>query len=67
MTERQNAQLVTRYIKYWADTTEFERSGSLQTLYRFDSETLRIAQLFILQTFTHFLFVINFHLKFRMF
>ena len=41
------AQLVTRYIKNWADTTEIKGCGSLQTLYRFDSDVLRSAQLFI--------------------
>lgn len=46
MTDK-NGQLVTRYIKNWADTTGIKRCGSLQTLYRFDSDVLRSAQLFI--------------------
>jgi len=40
-------QAVTRYIKNWADTTEIKGCSSLQTLYRFDSDVLRNAQLFI--------------------
>jgi len=47
ITEDKNGQLVTRYIKNWADTTEIKHCRSLQTLYRFDSDVLRIAQLFI--------------------
>ena len=42
-----NGQLVTRYIKNWADTTEIKGCSPLQTLYRFDSDVLRSAQLFI--------------------
>ena len=42
-----NGQLVTRYIKNWADTTEIKGCSSLQTLYRLDSDVLRSAQLFI--------------------
>jgi hypothetical protein len=41
------AQLVTRYIKNWADTTEIKGCGSLQTLCRLDSNLLRMAELFI--------------------
>ena len=46
MTDK-NGQLVTRYIKNWADTTEIKGCSSLQTLYRFDNDVLRSAQLFI--------------------
>jgi hypothetical protein len=42
-----NRQCITRYIKNWADTTEIKGRSSLQTLYRFDSDVLRSAQLFI--------------------
>ncbi len=42
-----NRQCITRYIKNWADTTEIRGCGSLQSLYRFDSDVLRSAQLFI--------------------
>ena len=42
-----NRQCITRYIKNWADTTEIKGCSSLQTLYRFDSDVLRSAQLFI--------------------
>ena len=42
-----NRQCITRYIKNWADTTEIKGCSSLQTLYRFDSDMLRSAQLFI--------------------
>ena len=42
-----NRQCITRYIKNWADTTEIKGCSSLQTLYRFDSNVLRSAQLFI--------------------
>jgi hypothetical protein len=45
--DRKEGQLVTRYIKNWADTTEIKGCSSLQTLYRFDSDVLRSAQLFI--------------------
>lgn len=47
LTNDKNGQLVTRYIKNWADTTEIKGCSSLQTLYRFDSDVLRNAQLFI--------------------
>jgi hypothetical protein len=47
ITKDKNGQLVTRYIKNWADTTEIKGCSSLQTLYRFDSDVLRSAQLFI--------------------
>lgn len=47
LTNDKNGQLVTRYIKNWADTTKIKGSSSLQTLYRFDSDALRSAQLFI--------------------
>lgn len=46
MTDK-NGQLVTRYIKNWADTTEINGCSSLQALYRFDNDVLRNAQLFI--------------------
>ena len=39
-----NGQLVTRYIKNWADTTEIKGCSSFQTLYRFDSDVLRNRQ-----------------------
>jgi len=42
-----NRQCITRYIKNWADTTEIKGCSSHQTLYRFDSNVLRSAQLFI--------------------
>ena len=42
-----NRQCITRYIKNWADTTKIKGCCSLQTLYRFDSDVLRSAQLFI--------------------
>ena len=42
-----NHQCITRFIKNWADATEIKGCGSLQTLYRFDSDVLRSAQLFI--------------------
>ena len=42
-----NRQCITRYIKNWADATEIKGCSSLQTLYRFDSDVLRSAQLFI--------------------
>ena len=42
-----NRQCITRYIKNWADTTEIKGCSSLQSLYRFDSDVLRSAQLFI--------------------
>lgn len=42
-----NRQCITRYIKNWADTTEIEGYSSLQTLYWFNSDELRSAQLFI--------------------
>jgi hypothetical protein len=45
--DKKEGQLVTRYIKNWADTTEIKGCSSLQTLYRFDSDMLRSAQLFI--------------------
>jgi hypothetical protein len=45
--ERQERQGITRYIKNWADTTEIKGCSSLQTLYRFDRDVLRSAQLFI--------------------
>jgi len=41
-----NGQLVTRYIKNWADTTEIKGCSSLQTLCRFDSDVLRSAPTF---------------------
>jgi hypothetical protein len=47
ITNDKNGQLVTRYIKNWADTTEIKGCSSLQTLYRLDSDVLRSAQLFI--------------------
>ena len=47
LSNDKNGQLVTRYIKNWADTTEIKGCSSLQTLYRFDSDVLRSAQLFI--------------------
>jgi len=47
------AQLVTRYIKNWADITEIKGCGSLQTLCRLDSNLLRIAQLFIYRNRWH--------------
>ncbi len=47
LTNDKNGQLVTRYIKNWADTTEIKGCSPLQTLYRFDSDVLRSAQLFI--------------------
>ncbi len=47
ISEDKNGQLVTRYIKNWADNTEIKGCSSLQTLYRFDSIVLRSAQLFI--------------------
>jgi hypothetical protein len=47
ITKDKNGQLVTRYIKNWADTTKIKGCSSLQTLYRLDSEVLRSAQLFI--------------------
>ena len=40
-------QAVTWFIKKWADSAEILHCGSLQTLYRFDSNLLRSAQLFI--------------------
>lgn len=40
-----NRQCITRYIKNWADTTEIKGCSSLQTLFRFDSDVLRNAQL----------------------
>ena len=45
--DKKEGQLVTRYMKNWADTTEIKGCGSLQTLYRVDSDVLRSAQLFI--------------------
>jgi hypothetical protein len=45
--EKKEGQLVTRYIKNWADSTEIKSCSSLQTLYRFDTDMLRSAQLFI--------------------
>ncbi len=45
--DKKEGQLVTRYIKNWADTTEIKGCSSPQTLYRFDSDVLRSAQLFI--------------------
>jgi len=45
--DKKEDQLVTRYIKNWADTTEIKGCSSLQTLYRLDSDVLRSAQLFI--------------------
>jgi hypothetical protein len=45
--DKKEGQLVTRYIKNWADTTEIKDCGSLQTLYLFDSDVHRNAQLFI--------------------
>jgi len=45
--DKKEGQLVTRYIKNWADTTEIKGCSSLQTLYRLDSDVLRSAQLFI--------------------
>lgn len=45
--EMKEGQLVTRYIKNWADSTEIKSCSSLQTLYRFDTDMLRSAQLFI--------------------
>ncbi len=48
MTDK-NGQLVTRYIKNWADTTGIKGCSSIQILYRFDSDVLRSAQLFIYQ------------------
>ncbi len=47
LSKDKNGQLVTRYIKNCADTTEIKHCSSLQTLYRFDSDVLRNAQLFI--------------------
>ena len=47
ITNDKNGQLVTRYIKNWADTTEIKGCSSLQTLCRFDNDVLRSAQLFI--------------------
>jgi len=44
---KKEGQLVTRYIKNWADTTEIKGCSPLQTLYQFDSDLLRSAQLFI--------------------
>ena len=45
--DKKEGQLVTRYIKNWADTTEIKGCSSHQTSYRFDSDVLRSAQLFI--------------------
>ena len=53
LTKDKNGQLVTRYIKNWADTTEIKHCSSLQTLYRFDSDVLRNAQLFIYRNRWH--------------
>ena len=39
--DKKEGQLVTRYIKNWADTTEIKGCSSLQTLYRLDSDVLR--------------------------
>lgn len=47
ITSVKNGQLVTRYIKNWADTVEIEHGSPPQTLSRFDSDVLRNAQLFI--------------------
>lgn len=47
LSNDKNGQLVTRYIKNWADTTEIKGCSSLQTFYRFDSDVVRSAQLFI--------------------
>jgi len=47
ITNDKNDQLVTRYIKNWADTTEIKGCGSLQTLYRFDNDVLRNARQFL--------------------
>lgn len=47
ITKAMNGQLVTRYIKNWADTSEIKGCSSLQAYYRFDSDVLRSAQLFI--------------------
>jgi hypothetical protein len=47
LTNDKNGQLVTRYIKNWADTNTTRGCSSLQTLCRFDSDLLRSAQLFI--------------------
>jgi hypothetical protein len=47
LTNDKNGQLVTRYIKNWADTSEIKGCSSLQAFYRFDSDMLRSAQLFI--------------------
>ncbi len=44
---KNNRHFITQYIKNRADTTEIKCSSSLQTLYRFDSDLLRSAQLFI--------------------
>ena len=44
---KKEGQPVTRYIKNWTVTTEIKGCKSLQTLFRFDNEVLRSAQLFI--------------------
>ena len=45
--DKKEGQLVTRYIKNWADITEIKGCSTLQTLYQVDSESFRNAQLFI--------------------
>ena len=45
--EMKEGQLVTRYIKNWADSTEIKSCSSLQTLYRFDTDMLRNLPLLI--------------------
>jgi hypothetical protein len=45
--DKKEGQLVTGYIKNWADTTEIKGCSSLQTLHRVDIDVLRSAQLFI--------------------
>ena len=42
-----NAQLVTRYIKNWADSAKFQVRSLAFNFVRFDSASLRNAQLFI--------------------
>jgi hypothetical protein len=50
LTNDKNGQLVTQYIKNWADTNTTRGCSSFQTLCRFDSDVLRSAQLFIYQS-----------------
>lgn len=47
LTNDKNGQIVKRYIKYGADTTEIKGCNSLQPLYWFNNEALRSVQLFI--------------------